>query len=283
PLEDVFEEIDETGVSPGAITMEAPAPLEAVELGAELVAEGTSSTPPPRVLEGIADDMEPAPRRSWAPLIAVAALLLAVVGVGSFALADPGDASAVLALARARFADAPASDPVVEVPKVDPPKVDPPKVDVEAPRVDPPEVAKVEVAKVEAKPSKAKVEARVEPTRPDVGKSARKAVAIVNVTSEGYAVKGGRKLYAGEVTSLKIDKDAGAPFSVHVKARVDGGAGSFDIDADPWAIVHVDGLGLGKTPQTRVALPMQKAAHIELTNPTAGRMTITLSATPLPD
>ena len=108
------------------------------------------------------------------------------------------------------------------------------------------------------------------------------ALATLLVTSEGYAVKGGRKVYAGEPTTLTIDKADGAPFTVKLRVRVDeAGNGTVDVDADPWAIVRIDGVGKGKSPQR--ALPLWSAtsarsAQIELTSPTAGKMAVSLRA-----
>jgi len=101
-------------------------------------------------------------------------------------------------------------------------------------------------------------------------------VATVSVTSEGFAVKGSRKVYAGEATVLVIDKSDGAPFGVRFKVRENG----FDVDTDPWAIVRVDGLGKGKTPQKAVALPPDRAVSVELVNPAAGKMVVTLKLSP---
>ena len=58
----------------------------------------------------------------------------------------------------------------------------------------------------------------------------------------------------------------------------DSGTASVDVDTDPWAIVRVDGVGRGKSPQKGLALPSGRPAQIELTSPTAGKMTVSLRA-----
>ncbi len=110
---------------------------------------------------------------------------------------------------------------------------------------------------------------------PDKKPPAKPVVASVSVTSEGYAVRGGRKIYEGEATTLSINHDDGAPFTVRFKVRAD----SFDVDSEPWAIVRVNGLGKGRTPQRGLPLGTRRA-QIELVNPAGGKMTVSLKLTP---
>jgi serine/threonine-protein kinase len=111
--------------------------------------------------------------------------------------------------------------------------------------------------------------------------AAKQAVANLTVISEGYLVRGARKVYAGEAALLSVDKDQGEPFSAKLKVRIDdAGNATLDVDSDPWAIVRVDGPGKGRTPLKSIALPAGRGADIELANPTAGKMTLTLKVTP---
>ena len=264
------------------VTEESPEPLPE-----EPAVELTSSTPQEAFdVKSIADSVEPVKRPTRAPFYALGfVLVLAGSGAAAF-VAFPAQTRAAIADMRVRVGldDAPAVVVVVPaVPKPAPDRVDPPAPPPADKQPDaPPVVAPHEDAAVAVAPVVPAVVPHDDPApahedpRPAQKKHvepARTAIATVAVTSEGYAVRGGRKVYAGEATALQIDKESGAPFGVKMRVRIDdAGNATVDVDSEPWAVVRVNGIGKGKTPMRGLLLP----AQIELSNPTAGKMSVSL-------
>lgn len=108
------------------------------------------------------------------------------------------------------------------------------------------------------------------------GQPARPLAGTLLVTSEGHQVKGNRRLAVGAATTLVV-VDGGAPYRVKLVARADdAGEVTFDVDSEPWSIVRIDGLSKGRSPQRGLALAAGKSVNIDLSNPKAGAMRLTL-------
>lgn len=185
----------------------------------------------------------------------------------------------------------PVGDPPPQKPPIEEPPVERPPVETppDAPRVDPPpdkppvELPPVEEPKVD-EPRNTK---RTTTSNNSNTSSNKRADAVIEapkkalagtllVTSEGYQVRGNRKLALGDSTVLSVDDDA-APYQLKLRARADAdGNVTFDVESEPWAIVRVDGVGKGRSPQKSIALPAGRRIELELTNPKAGLMKLTL-------
>jgi serine/threonine protein kinase len=171
--------------------------------------------------------------------------------------------------------------PPVEDPPVTPPST-PPDAPPDAPPIDPPSEKPPVSEPVEEPRSKRNTSTttkRPEKDKPPVENvvEAKKPLAgTLLVTSEGYQVRGNRKLAVGDSTVLTI-ADAEAPYQLKLRARADAeGNVTFDVESEPWAIVRVDGVGKGRSPQRAIALPAGRRIELELTNPKAGLMKLTL-------
>ena len=240
--------------------------------GETVPGDATTSTPVGGAFDvpSIADAIEP-PRRSRALL----------AGAGAAALLAAGAATAVLLgyadslLERVELLrKAPPPLLAAPVPLVPPVAAPPPSGPPEQPPTAP-------VAELPREPEPADTghpfpsNRRPGPVKPPAP-SGKVALATLGVTTEGYAVKGGRKVYAGETTTLSVD-DAGAPYQLKVRVRADAaGSVTFDVETEPWAVVRVDGVGKGKTPQR--GLPLGHHVELELANPKAGTMHLSLTA-----
>jgi serine/threonine-protein kinase len=265
------------------------------------VDQGTSATPIPRQsapplasdpvtivendaldVRSIAETLEPRRRSRWR-LFALAGVASAI-GAGELvtsgtvdrfllpldpASLTPSDESARVAVRGELVV------PVATPPPPQPPPPAPSPAD-EAPA---PVAAALEEVAVEGPPREVLAAGKRPVAKKVVATGPRKLKVLAGtllVTSEGYQVKGNRKLVIGESTTLIVD-DASAPYSlkVRVRAAADGSIG-FDVDTDPWSIVRIDGVSKGRSPQRNIPLPAGKRLDLELTNPKAPTMRLTL-------
>jgi serine/threonine-protein kinase len=107
----------------------------------------------------------------------------------------------------------------------------------------------------------------------------REFVGTLNVTTEGFAVKGNRRLFRDESTTLTVG-GPDAPLQVKLTVKVVDGVAQVAIASEPWAIVRVDAVGRGKTPLANVAVPVGKRVNLTLQNPKMPAMELGLTLQP---
>jgi serine/threonine-protein kinase len=281
-------------------TVDAPLPIAeqfADDILDEVPSELTSSTPPPGEFDvrSIADHVEPS-RSSRAPWVIAAFVLVASTAGTAALLTQTSLLDSLLGRKPAAPAVAAAGTPV----ETKPPAVVPPPVEVKplvepvkpveqvTPPVEPvtPPVEQVTppvvepVKAVEEQPAGGKRTTRKQPKPDNVDKTPPPVekgpiAARLSFKSDGFAVKGNRSVPLGGSTVLTIN-EADAPFKLTVKVRADeAGKLSLDVDAEPWAILRVNGIGKGKTPQRGIAFP-DGAAALDLARPGGGTMSLTI-------
>jgi hypothetical protein len=249
----------------------------------------------------------PGPTRGTGAWLAALAVMLLFGGTTVFLLVDPlhvtqdlGPLSPVLHSVRAFISIAPSgpvadptgpADPTpVEVKRVDPPAdpaptdpapTDPAPTDPMAANpsaadpsaaadAGPIAVADAGVSK-QPDPKKRPTPRPKEPPKELVETAPKEVAGTLLVTTEGYLVKGNKKLPKAGSTTLRID---GAPFALTLKVT-DGEPVTVQLQSEPWAVVTVDNVGKGRTPQT-FTLTKGKRTAIALKNPAQPTMTISV-------
>lgn len=113
------------------------------------------------------------------------------------------------------------------------------------------------------------------PKEPTKEPEARALAGTLLVTTEGYLVKGNRKLAQGGSTTLRIE---GGPFAVTLKVQ-HGEPTTVTVQSEPWAIVTVDNVGRGRTPQPVTLAPGTRVS-VTLKSPGASPMTLGMQLAP---
>jgi len=102
--------------------------------------------------------------------------------------------------------------------------------------------------------------------------------------SGGYAL-GGKGLSGGAGTitvdgggrRFKVTSSDGAGLTVAVDAVASESGVALSVSSEPWAIVRVDSLGKGRTPQ-RIVVANGERAEIMLKSPTGGEVSLFVKA-----
>jgi eukaryotic-like serine/threonine-protein kinase len=298
---DFVDELDPTGPvgleQPELDISAQPTQLHDLSAG-PLPHDLTAATPAPARLPSAPMPAAPGPTRGAGAWLAALAVMLLFGGTTVFLLVDPlnvtkelGPLSPVLESVRGFISIAPSgpvadptdpADPTpVEVKPVDPTPTDPTPADptlsdpgavdpIAAADAGPIAAADAGVSK-QPEPKKRPTPRPKEPQKELVEAAPKEVAGTLLVTTEGYLVKGNKKLPKAGSTTLRID---GAPFALTLKAT-DGDTVTVQLQSEPWAIVTVDNVGKGRTPQT-FTLTKGKRTAIALKNPAQPTMTISV-------
>jgi eukaryotic-like serine/threonine-protein kinase len=275
PVEPYDDLPENTLAAPNEQTSTTPPPSEQPRLAPtrERTSSGNTARPAARVS---AEVPAPLPERQGGVALGavIGVLLLAAIGLAVFVTYK-------VVIEKVGRDEVIVIQPNVE-PKVEP-KVEPAKVPVkqepvvveakpDEPKVDEPVIEEPQLDDVKTPTNKKKKV--VEKEKPPV--APKELFATVGVKTDGYLVRGNRKLGKGETVTLSIGGDD-APFSVKLRVEQVGDGAKVSVSSDPWALLIVGGVGKGKTPQS-FTIAKGASSTLKLSNPKAtGPMEIGLS------